>query len=314
MSFFTAQKTMSGRTFVALFFFAVAVVHTGAYILYMIDIPYFGLDAIRQHQTQKLEEADEDIDTIFVGDSSLGNAINEELFTTLHGEETMNLALMQGYGMMGSLQMAAYATALHPEIRNIVFFQTIKIWSGSFDHERFLELEHATSRDVDATAFFGWRMAFERVRHYTNFREYVRFAKYVSGHAFDQKAFENGYIQQSRATYRSGDINPKKQEFVEAIHPDMEKAYALIDAFCKAKSVNCVFVYGPIHEEIYNRLSPQYRERIATVLDTAQSLTPLSDITTLTNEYMGDEMSHVHVVYKDILTNTYFEKLAPLLK
>ncbi len=305
---------MRSRTFVALFFFAVIAVHVGAYILYIIDIPYFGLDAIRQHQTQKLEQAHGDIDTIFVGDSSLGNAINEELFTTLRGKETMNLALMQGYGMMGSLQMATYATELHPEIQNIVFFQTIKIWSGSFDHERFFELEHATSRDVDATVFFGWRMAFERIRHYTNFREYVRFAKYVMGHAFDQKAFENGYIKQSGATYRSGDINPQKQEFVEAIHPDTEKAYAMIDAFCTARAINCIFVYGPIHEVVYGRLSAAYRERIISVLDTAETLTPLRVITPLENEYMGDEMSHVHVVYKDTLTNTYFETLAPFLK
>ena len=89
----------------------------------------------------KIESAREPVETIIVGDSSAGNAIDATLFSELSGGQTLNLALSRLHGFEGSLNMAKQARKLHPEIKNIVFVQSLDMWALTFSREGFFKTE-----------------------------------------------------------------------------------------------------------------------------------------------------------------------------
>src|SRR4051812_2425847 len=66
-----------------------------------IHMPYEELYA---YQMEKLKTA-HDIDTVFLGDSSLGNAIDAKLWDQWTGKKSLNLALTSGYGYQGAYVM-----------------------------------------------------------------------------------------------------------------------------------------------------------------------------------------------------------------
>ena len=64
----------------------------------------FGYQILYNYQLKKLS-TEEDVDTIFIGDSSLGNSINADLFSAQGATKALNLALTGNYGYAGSYNM-----------------------------------------------------------------------------------------------------------------------------------------------------------------------------------------------------------------
>ena len=71
-------------------------------------------DYVKLHKHQILyryqtERIDPEVQVIFVGDSSVGYAVDEELFTRTTGLKTQNLALTGSYGFGAALNMIRWA-------------------------------------------------------------------------------------------------------------------------------------------------------------------------------------------------------------
>ncbi len=64
----------------------------------------FGYQKLYDYQLKKLS-TQEDVDTIFIGDSSLGNAINADLISRQGSIKALNLALNGNYGYAGPYNM-----------------------------------------------------------------------------------------------------------------------------------------------------------------------------------------------------------------
>ena len=128
------KKEIRGSIFTNFFLLVIVLISAGMVILYWVDIPSYsnGNDVLRQYQFAKLETFQGDINTIIVGDSSAGNAIDAELFSELSQGKTINTSLTLSFGLVGSLNMSKQALAKHPEIKNIIIIQTLGIWNQSF--------------------------------------------------------------------------------------------------------------------------------------------------------------------------------------
>ena len=57
----------------------------------------FGFQILNNYQIKKTQTL-QNIDTVFVGDSSLGNALDAQHFSSLSGKDSVNLALTGLYG------------------------------------------------------------------------------------------------------------------------------------------------------------------------------------------------------------------------
>jgi len=84
-------------------------------------LPY---EQLYQYQVGKISQADK-FDTIFIGDSSLGNLIDAEYFSEETGQKAMNLALMGSYGYAGSYNMLKRAYAKNPDLKNVFYYSNI---------------------------------------------------------------------------------------------------------------------------------------------------------------------------------------------
>ena len=82
------------------------------------ELPF---EVLLDHQRAKL--AGDLGSVVFVGDSSLGNAVNAQLFSQLSGSKATNLALTAGYGYQGTLQMIE-AVLKHRHPSDFVIVQT----------------------------------------------------------------------------------------------------------------------------------------------------------------------------------------------
>jgi hypothetical protein len=87
------MRTRSRLLWTTLLILTVGITATG----YRLGLVEVANHEIYGYQRDKLGTA-RTIDIAFVGDSSLGNAINAELFSSLSGHNAVNLALTGSYG------------------------------------------------------------------------------------------------------------------------------------------------------------------------------------------------------------------------
>ena len=87
-------------------------------------IPY---ESLYIYQDNKANTSTADL--IFVGDSSLGNSIDAELFSKLASRRAENYALTAGFGLRGSLDMVKKIHQRNPALRTVVLMQTVDIFT-----------------------------------------------------------------------------------------------------------------------------------------------------------------------------------------
>ena len=310
------KKELHGSFFVVLFVAVVMILTVSAYTLNKTDISYNENDLIRKYQFQKLENFKENIDTIIVGDSSAGNAINAEVLSELSEQTVLNLSLKGSHGIVGSLNMAKQALRLHPEIKNIVLIQTFDIWSRPFSRQGFFE----TSNNIDTRDigkhFFPTYKAVDKLRLQTNILELYMLAKYLyKGPPELVIDHDNVYTKKERGTYKNGGlIMLGDEKMSKAIDPLKKQVYQTFDSFCDKQELNCVFIHGPIHNVLYKNTSEEFFQKINDIVSKSQFIVSIMTVFAIENENMGSSDDHVDISYKDEMTRRYYEELKPFLK
>ncbi|MGH6881425.1 hypothetical protein [Hypericibacter sp.] len=257
------------------------------------------------YQVRKIDQADQ-IDIVFVGDSSLGNAIDADLFGKLAGARTLNLALSGTYGVGASYNMVRRSFERHHP-RLVVVMQSLKTMkrpeaaAGYFfttDHPQWSDLSPVELAKV----YLSFRAASETI---TQIRRngLTRMATVMVG----------DYVpQQMRGTDR---LAPPAEVAEEPLLPGMISHEQLrflqrIGTFCKSQGVPCLYASGPIYDG-YCAQSAAYQGALADAVRAAGLTMVEGTPLCMPIDHVGDAVDHVKPEFKDEYTRRYFAAIAP---
>lgn len=257
------------------------------------------------YQVEKIDRADR-VDIVFVGDSSLGNAIDADLFGRLAGARTLNLALSGTYGLGASYNMIRRSFERHHP-RLVVVMQSLKTMkrpeaaAGYFfttDNPRWSDLSPIELAKV----YLSYRAASETLSQIRR-NGLTRMATAIVG----------DYVPQH---LRGADrLNPDAEAAAEPLLPGMISREQLhfvqrIGAFCRAEGVTCLYASGPIYEG-YCTQSVAYRAALEEAVRAAGLAVVEGTPICMPLDQVGDAVDHVKPAFKDEYTRRYFAAIAP---
>jgi len=306
---FTYIRSHEWKAFLPIVGAVIFCAHIIAYNVW--DLPYRTEDVLFETQINKLTTTTTPIETVIVGDSAAGYALNAQLFSTLSGSPTMNIALTRSHGFIGSLNMLKQAKLRHPEIRKVILVHSHDIWTLPFSREGFFKTEKGIDSQDVSSQYFPTYKWLDRIAYRSDFKWLYRYARYVVKGS-PPSVFIRDYIEHpgEKGTYRNGQLPlPQEGLSMQEIDSNQQKAFFLIDTYCKNEQLHCVFVGAPLHELTMRYTNPAYFEHIFNVLDRAVAIQPLRTLFAVPNEYMGDAVTHLDSFYKDEMTRAYYEAL-----
>lgn len=265
----------------------------------------FGFQVLYRHQLDKIAGGGE-VDTVLIGDSSLGNGIDAGRFSRLTGTRAMNLALTGSYGHAGAYNLLK-RLAGRP-VRNVVVMGALDTMTRDVSHAGYL-LTLAGVKDVlelPAAERGGLVAAFyDQILSLRKFKDAVR---NLLGLGRKKFFIEADYIRQgdpvdpSRfAPLRQSQIIPDKTRFLERIR-----------AHCAARDINLIYVHGPVYEELGRASADYVAEANRRLAATGIKLVP--DLTLIPRAEVGDSTDHVAPPYKGKFTGRYAELLKDHLR
>jgi hypothetical protein len=259
------------------------------------------------YQLQKMEQAGH-ADIIFVGDSSLGNSIDADLFGQLAGAKSLNLALSGTYGLGASYNMIRRSFEKnHPRL--VVVMQSLKTIkrpeaaAGYFFTTDNPEWSNLAPVEL-AKVYLSYRAASETI-----------IAIRRNGLSRIATAFAHDYVpQRIRGTDR---LKPAAEVAEEPLLPGMISREQLgfvkrIGEFCKAQGITCLYASGPIYDGYCKQSGPYLtaltdavRAAGLTVVDGTPPCIPL--------DQLGDAVDHVMPDLKDDYTKRYYAAIVPYI-
>lgn len=309
----STSSSESGGRYLAISL-GLAAVLLGALCLLSIKVKWFSdlpdYAPLLAYQLEKLDRS-AGFDTVFVGDSSLGNAIDTETFDRLTGRRSVNLALTGLFGYAGSYNMIRRAVEKEPGLRTVVIVQAADMMSRADDLRGYVlstprvldsDLPEALRWPV-ARAWIGELLDWQAVK--TAIRKPV--LRLLSRPVRDI-VIENDYVKQasSRAPFgpalRARDVVPGKLDFLQRIAE-----------LCRARNLTCVYAHGPVVAEVLAQSRDFFREADRLIESTGLPLAAPEPVP-LASEHIGDTQNHAAPAYKAATTATYAAMLRPFIE
>lgn len=274
------------------------------------------LGQLVRYQEEKIERLPANsVDTVFIGDSSLGNALDVGIFDAATQTRSVSLALAGNFGYGGGLVLLE-RLAERQTLRNVVLFYSIDAMAlGAEYNGYFFTSPYPFEADI------SWNGKLGLLRTYAtrllNGQSVTRLLyRLVSDKSLTSglppELYADDYVV-SRAQIKLSDIT---YHVPQRANPKSATFLAVIGRLCKARKWNCVYVHGPVlakslaasqHSEVY---LAQARAMIeATGIRTAAD-TPL----TMEDDERGDTVFHVSIVHRPDFTRRHAKLLRPFLK
>jgi hypothetical protein len=267
-------------------------------------------------QKEKVQSLDGPIDTVFFGDSSLGNAVDAAQFQQLRGRPSLNLALNGGMGLpVIYLQMKD--TFEQIPVRNAVIMVTPAQFRHRFKHGAIL---FAAAAKADPGSLLGtsWHVVLPSV---------ISTVKLL----FDGAAFEDGlaylffnredhgdcpgcqetdYVRQSDKSVAPGlgDLTVWKGPY-----RDYDPFLKRIADLCRDYAVNCLYMHGPLMEDAME-LNPDYASLVDRHINRAGLKLVSDQPIVIPDEEVGNAVNHVQPQLRPIYTERIFKDLQPFLR
>lgn len=273
--------------------------------LFSLDVPYRSEDVLRQYQLSKLASRN-DVQTVIVGDSSAGNAIDAEEFTRLSGTQTANLALTASYGFTGAYNMVRHALLTQPNLETILIVATPDIWRREVSRDGYIHTLNGLPLD-SLTSVFG-RTPLEAWQYEFNPKQLYWYLRYLVEGTLGTTEFSNDYIRQSPATYANGErIVEVDVALSPVLHHDKMSVLRMLGALCKTEHLKCVFMHGPMHATVYGNSTEtlnKLTEELTLLSGSGIEVAP--DFFVYANEHMGDSKDHIDTAFKMKSTEDYW--------
>jgi hypothetical protein len=262
--------------------------------------------SVLDYQLDKVDQAGR-VDIIFVGDSSLGNAINAKLFSSLSGAKTLNLALSGTYGVGASYNMIRQSFEVnHPRVAIVMqSLKTMKRPEAAAGY--FFTTDHPDWADLSpvelAKVYLSYRAASETLSEIRR-NGLTRLATTIEG----------DYIaQQIRDPNR---LKPVAEAAQEPLLPGMISREQLrfikrIGEYCKAQGITCLYASGPIYDGYCKTAA--YRTALDNAIEAAGVTVVKGTPFCVPIDQLGDAVDHVAPSLKEEYTRRYYAALAPYL-
>jgi hypothetical protein len=269
---------------------------------------HFGLVEVANHeiygyQRDKIGTA-QTIDIAFVGDSSLGNAIDAELFGSLAGHDTVNLALTGSYGSGGAYNMT---------------YKVLQTSHAESDRGDAVDRRDAQERGVSRVLLLQRTVPAAddvtdphpgTVLQPQDGRRVIE-QLWKHGFAKPPELFKDDYIAQTSV------YSPPAELGMDPLLPNMIAQSQLdyvgqIAELCRRSGTECVWAYGPIYDAYCTQAADYVAKVEAGLVATGLPIvagTPLC----IPEAELGDTVDHVRPDLKDTYTRRYFELLQPYI-
>lgn len=279
-----------------------------------IDLEITDNDVIRNYQIEKLKVNSGKLDTIILGDSSSGNGFNSKYFNQLSGLNSLNLSLTGSWGIFGSIGMIKEAQKYNSNIKNVIIIHSLSIYNRDISKEALLTLF-----PIDETIkFIGMN---EWLGYYLNLDEYIWNLKYFVKKFILKKPlnweidYKNDYIKQNINKFSNNKIQPKfddNQKYLKISNDKIEEILYL-NNFCKNYFLNCIFLNGPMHEDLIEYINSPEDFILQNLLDKFENVIYVPDLFLYSNFKMGDSSSHIDVSFKNESTHNFYFKIKEYL-
>ena len=259
-------------------------------------LPY---QQLYRHQLDKLAEH-HDCDTIFLGDSSLGNSLDAEYFFELTGSRTLNLALNGSYGYAGTYNMLKRAHARFPNLKNVIIVQTIDMPTRDVSYRGYLY----TARNLADIGELALAEQLAAISSAYNCADDTRHLLATLG-GKPKNYLENDYIRQNNEKVRLDSVVRFRPE--EILEEQFEFVNKISD-FSRQHGLNVVYVHGPCYAPLLQK-SQTYLETVNAHIESlgipvAEGLLPIPA------EDLGNALDHVAMDLKRKYTLQYADILA----
>ena len=267
-------------------------------------------NVIKNYQLNKIYSDDfAKIETIIVGDSSGGNAIDKKLFTNLSGTKTENLSLTGSWGLYGSAGIIEHSLAKENSVKNVIIIQTLDIWERSKSYESIIELYDL----YDSIKEVGYRKTIEFFTNpkvvWWNIKNII--IGFIPTIAIKKEIdLKNDYILQNKKKFSNDSLHIDKHNTFKKIKLSKGKKHEILflEKVCVKHSLNCIFINGPIHKQTINskeilkdlqlKIKPQFK-----------FIKYYDHIFSYPNHMIGDNTDHIDIEFKHTVTIDYYNLL-----
>lgn len=265
----------------------------------------FGYQIFYNYQLRKIADL-EGVETVFVGDSSMGNSIDAEHFSRQSGTRSANLALTGLYGYAGSYNMLKRMED-HP-VENVVIMTTPDTFSRGVSYGGYLLTMADTgdfqelSRDEQSRTVAAF---YHMILSSGNFKATL---KSLLGFGKRRFEMESDYIQQNNP------IDPREYPPLEKsmILPAKTRFLEKLLQYCKERDINVIHVHGPVYEGVGSQ-STEYLAEVNRLLSET-GVQNIPDITLIPLAEIGDSADHVAPKFKAQYTERYVRLISPRLR
>ncbi len=263
--------------------------------LHSLHLVYNENDRILAYQEHKLQKLTK-IETLIVGDSSAGNAIDAKYFSKLSHSKTLNVALTGSYGIIGSLNMLKRVAKEHKELKNVIIMQSLDVWYRPLNLTSYFKTRSTPLSEMSGVidSLYSKYFAF-----LFNIKEINWFIKYLYEDKDSTIDIKHDYTKQKKYTFANGKKRLKEGVGLkDKIDKDKLKILSLMDNFCGEKKLQCSYLHGALHVSLVKK-DKKIIEHINTELSNVmKNIYFVPKPLAIQQRYMGDSNDHVDVSYK----------------
>ncbi len=245
-----------------------------------------------------------DAQVILLGDSSLANAINNELFTQLIEKKVLNLWMTGGgHNLASTYNLLRHILKDLNNVETIIIMHTPSIYGydfllgGYFSTLGKLNSKLPFKEEIlsykDYLAFYFLNI--------NSISEYLKMQKVQENREnTDPWTFKNTKIKRP--------LNQVQSEYLK-IGKTKEIELKMIDDLLVDSNITVVYIQGPLHHDVYSKYHEIISQQQTLIKKTFKHITFIETYLYPLNENMGNTIDHVDKSYKDTATKFYFEHL-----
>ena len=264
----------------------------------------------QQGQTRLKEIAsNKDAEVVFLGDSSLANGINNELFARFSGKKVLNLwTTGGGHNLAATYNLMRHVLNDLHRVETIVIMHTPSVYGYDF----LLGGYFSTLGDLDSSVPFQLNLL-----SYKDFAEFYLMNLQSISEYLAMREAHGGNTAREPWTFKNGKLkrplNQLQTEYLR-IGETKEDELKMIDNLLDERDITVVYIQGPLHRDVYNKYHEIIADQQALIKKSLRHITFIEKYLYPENENMGNTIDHVDRSYKDTATQFYYENLKPYIR